>query len=116
VKTFSADWVQDANRRILILLSASLCAAQGSSDFKPATSNVPDAQFPQVDSNSRVRIRFKAPDATKVRVNFWSGEKVDMEKQPDGFWTFTTKSMALGLHYYTIVVDGAEVIRNVSTA
>jgi len=101
---------------ILMLLSASLCFAQGSSDFKPASSNVLDAQFPQVDSNSRVQIRFKAPDATKVRVNFWSGEKADMEKQPDGFWTFTSKSMAPGLHYYTIVVDGAEVSDPGSTA
>jgi hypothetical protein len=51
-----------------------------------------------------------------VRVNFWSGEKADMEKQPDGFWTFTSKSMAPGLHYYTIVVDGAEVSDPGSTA
>ena len=101
---------------IVMLLSASLCFAQGSSDFKPASSNVLDAQYPQVDSNSRVQIRFKAPDATKVRVNFWSGEKADMEKQPDGFWTFTSKSMAPGLHYYTIVVDGAEVSDPGSTA
>ena len=28
---------------------------------------------------------FKAPDATQVRANFWSGPKVDMVKQPDGF-------------------------------
>ncbi len=101
---------------IIMLLSASFCCAQGSSDFKPASSNVLDAQFPQVDSNSRVQIRFKAPDATKVRVNFWSGEKADMEKQPDGYWTFTTKSMAPGLHYYSIVVDGADVNDPGSTA
>jgi enterochelin esterase family protein len=101
---------------ISMLLSASLGFAQGSSDFKPASSNVLDAQYPQVDSNSRVQIRIKAPDATKVRVNFWSGEKADMEKQPDGLWTFTSKSMAPGLHYYTIVVDGAEFSDPGSTA
>ena len=81
---------------IVMLLSASFCFAQGSSDFKPASSNVLDAQFPQVDSSSRVQIRFKAPEATKVRVSFWSSEKADMEKQPDGFWTFTSKSMVPG--------------------
>ena len=101
---------------IALLLSGSLCLAQESGDFKPAASNVLDAQFPKVDSNSRVQIRFKAPDATKVRVNFWSGEKADMEKQADGFWRITTKSMAPGLHYYTIVVDGAEVSDPGSTA
>ena len=88
---------------MLALLATSICLAQESSDFKPATSNVLDAQYPQVDSSSRVKIRFKAPDATKVRVNFWSGPKADMEKQADGFWTFTTPPLAPGLHYYTIV-------------
>jgi hypothetical protein len=101
---------------ILMLLSGSLCFAQGSSDFKPTSSNVLDAQFPQVDSDSRVQIRLKAPDATKVRVSFWSGEKADMEKQADGFWRFMTKSMPPGLHYYTIVVDGAEASNPGSTA
>jgi hypothetical protein len=74
----------------LVLLATSICFAQEHGDFKPATSNVPDAQYPRVDCNLRVEIRFKAPDATDVRVNFWSDPKADMEKQPGGFWTFTT--------------------------
>lgn len=97
-------------------VAACVCLAQDGTDFKPATSNVLDAQYPRVDGNSRVQIRFKAPDATKVRVNFWSGPKAEMEKQADGFWTFTTPAMAPGLHYYTIVVDGAEVSDPSSTA
>jgi enterochelin esterase family protein len=56
-----------------------------------------------------VEVRVKAPEATNVRVNFWSGPKVDMLKQPDGFWTVTTPPLAPGLHYYTLVIDGAEV-------
>ncbi len=99
-----------------MLMATSLCFAQESGDYKPATSNVLDAQYPRVDSNSRVQIRFKAPDASKVRVNFWSGPKADMEKQADGFWTFTTPPMAPGLHYYTVIVDGAEVSDPGSTA
>ncbi|MDE3186188.1 MAG: esterase [Acidobacteriota bacterium] len=100
----------------VVLLATSFCFAQEQGGFKPATSNVLDAQYPKVDSNSRVQIRFKAPDASKMRVNFWSGPKADMEKQPDGFWTFTTPPMAPGLHYYTIIVDGAEVSDPGSTA
>ena len=92
-----------------IALSATLCFGQTQDDFKPASSNVLDAQFPKVDTNSRVQIRFKAPEAARVRLNFWSGPKMDMDKQADGFWTVTTSPMAPGLHYYTIVVDGAEV-------
>ncbi len=99
-----------------ILLGASLCYGQEQGDFKPAKSNVLDAQYPRVDSNSRVQIRLKAPDATKVKLNFWSGPKIDMEKQEDGFWTVTTPPMAPGLHYYTIIVDGAEVSDPGSTA
>jgi len=99
-----------------ILLSASLCYGQEQRDFKPAISNVLDALYPRVDSNSRVEIRFKAPDATKVKLNCWSGPKIDMEKQTDGFWTVTTPPMAPGLHYYTIIVDSAEVSDPGSTA
>src|SRR3954447_14518603 len=101
---------------ITMLIAASFCLAQDSGDFKPATSNVLDAKYPRVDSKSRVEIRFKAPDANKVRVNFWSGPKADMEKQADGFWTFTTPPLAPGLHYYTVIVDGAEVSDPGSTA
>lgn len=101
---------------IVALVATPFCLAQDSGDFKPATSNVLDAQYPRVDSKSRVEIRFKAPDASKVRVNFWSGPKADMDKQADGFWTFTTPPMAPGLHYYTVIVDGAEVSDPGSTA
>ena len=58
----------------------------------------------------------RRPTPVKVRVNFWSGPKADMEKQADGFWTFTTPPMAPGLHYYTVIVDGAEVSDPASTA
>jgi enterochelin esterase-like enzyme len=94
---------------LAVLLLASLCSAQESGDFKPASTNVWGAQYPRVDSTGRVEVRIKAPDATKVRLNFWSGPKVDMVKQPDGFWTLTTPPLAPGLHYYTLILDGAEV-------
>jgi enterochelin esterase family protein len=55
-----------------------------------------------------VQVRINAPDAAKVRLNFWSGPKLDMERQADGFWTVTTPPLVPGLHYYTIIVDGAE--------
>src|SRR5579863_5747161 len=94
---------------LAMLLVASVCYAQDSGDFKPATTNVLDAQYPRVDSAGRAEFRFKAPDATAVKLNFWSGPKLDMAKQTDGFWTVTTPALVPGLHYYTIVVDGAEV-------
>lgn len=94
---------------IVVFIFAGVCCAQESSGFQPAFTNVWDAQYPRVDSGGRVEIRVKAPDATKVKLNFWSGPKLDMEKQPDGVWTVTTPPLVPGLHYYTIIIDGAEV-------
>src|ERR1039458_8410980 len=94
---------------VLLSLLSSIAWGQESNDFHPAETNVWGAEYPRVDSAGRVQIRVKAPDAAKVRLNFWSGPKVDMEKQPDGFWTVTTPPLAPGLHYYTLIVDGVEV-------
>lgn len=94
---------------ILMFLLAGVCYAQAPEDFKPSDTNVWDAQYPRFDSSGRVQVRVKAPDATKVKLNFWSGPKLDMEKQPDGFWTITTPALVPGFHYYTLNIDGAEV-------
>ena len=93
----------------LFFLAASLAAAQEPSGFRPAETNVWGAEYPRVDGAGRVEIRIKAPEATTVRVNFWSGPKEPMQKQADGLWTITTRPLVPGLHYYTLVIDGAEV-------
>ena len=100
-------------KRLAIMLLVGMCFvqigyAQATGDFKPATTNVWGAEYPRVDSQGRVQLRVKAADATKVRINFWSNPKADMEKQADGFWIYTTPPMVPGLHYYNFVVDGAE--------
>jgi enterochelin esterase-like enzyme len=94
---------------IASLVLATACCAQESGTFEPASTNVWGAEYPRVDNAGRVQVRVKAPDATKVRVNFWSGPKIDMEKQADGFWAVTTQSLVPGFHYYTLNIDGAEV-------
>jgi enterochelin esterase-like enzyme len=93
----------------VLMLFASICYAQQAGSFQPSETNVWGSEYPRVDDAGRVQIRAKAPDAAKVRVNFWSGPKVDMEKQSDGFWTVTTPPLVPGLHYYTLIIDGAEV-------
>ena len=93
----------------LVFLLTSFCAAQQLGTLQPSSTNVWGADYPRVDSEGKVEIRVKAPDATKVKLNFWSGPKADMVKQPDGFWTFTTAPLVPGFHYYTLIVDGAEV-------
>lgn len=92
----------------LSMLLASVCLAEEAGTFQPAQTNVWGAEYPRVDAAGRVQLRIKAPEAVKVKLNFWSGPKVDMEKQPDGYWTFTTAPLVPGLHYYVINVDGAD--------
>ncbi|MEO8063623.1 MAG: alpha/beta hydrolase-fold protein [Pseudomonadota bacterium] len=92
----------------LAILAAGVCSAQDAAKFQPAETNVWGAEYPRIDSTGRVLVRVKAPDANKVKLNFWSGPKLDMEKQSDGFWTVTTTPLVPGLHYYVINVDGLD--------
>jgi enterochelin esterase-like enzyme len=94
---------------IVLFLFASSCLAQEPGGYQPSDTNVWGAEYPRIGSDGRVQIRVKAPDATKVKVNFWSGPKVDMVKQPDGFWTITTDPLVPGFHYYNLNIDGADV-------
>ena len=100
----------------VFMLIAGACCAQDASQFVRAETNVLGAEYPRVDAAGRVQVRIKAPDANKVKLNFWSGPKVDMEKQADGFWTVTTTPLVPGLHYYVINVDGADASDPGSTA
>ncbi|MEP7245641.1 MAG: alpha/beta hydrolase-fold protein [Gammaproteobacteria bacterium] len=94
---------------VLALLVPVSCWAQESNDFAPATTNVWGAEYPRVDSQGRVQIRLKAPGAAQVKLNFWSGPKLEMVKQPDGFWTVTTEPLVPGFHYFTLAIDSVEV-------
>ncbi len=92
-----------------LLLTGGVGWAQDAGVFQPASTNVWGAQYPRVDGAGRVELRIKAPEAAAVRVSFWSGPKLDLAKQADGFWTVTTPPLVPGLHYYMFNVDGAEV-------
>ena len=92
----------------LCLSIAGTCVAQDAAQFQPAETNVWGADYPRVDSSGRVQVRIKAPEANKVKLNFWSGPKVDMDKQADGYWSFTTQPLVPGLHYYVINIDGLD--------
>ena len=93
----------------LFFFFATFSLAQDPPHFQPSATNVWGAEYPRVDTNGRVEIRVKAPDAAKVKLNFWSGPKVDMVKQPDGFWSFTTDPLVPGFHYYVLNIDGVDV-------
>jgi len=77
-------------------------------DWKPASSNQPGHQYPQVNSEGRVRGRIRAPQAQVVQLDI-SGKKFPMTKDNDGVWTGDSTPQDQGNHYYGFAVDGAEV-------
>jgi enterochelin esterase-like enzyme len=96
---------------VLVLWSQACWAHQPASpvepnDFKPASTNVPGSQYPQVNSARQVMFRIYAPDAQSVRVSLGN---TALTKGDDGFWTGVTKPLDPGFHYYTINIDGVSV-------
>ena len=69
---------------------------------------MPGQQYPQVNSEGRVRARLQAPQAQNVQLNI-SGIKFPMTKGTNGVWIGDSTPQDQGNHYYGLVVDGAEV-------
>ncbi len=90
---------------LVTLLADRLCLAQTDrspvEDFKPSTLNQPGQQYPQVNSERRVRYRIAAPQAQNV-----SAGRTSLNKGEDGVWVGTSQPMDEGFHYYHITVDG----------
>src|SRR5947209_15672522 len=76
-------------------------------DWKPAPSNQAGKQYPQVNSEGRVKFRIVAPKAQSVGVSF--RDSSPFTKDEDGAWVGYTRPLDEGFHYYTINIDGAEV-------
>jgi enterochelin esterase family protein len=77
-------------------------------DFKPASTNQAGSEYPQVNSEGRVRVRIKAPEANNVQLNI-DGVKYPLTKGADGVWMGNSEPLDEGNHYYGLVIDGAEV-------
>ena len=99
----------------IALLISCLCMEAGWSqetqiveDFKPSTINQADKQFPQVNSQRRVRASISAPNANKVQLDL-GGVKYDMRKDANGIWTGESNPQDEGFHYYQLNIDGASV-------
>src|SRR5260221_11824600 len=94
------------------ILSGRLCTAQTdqpADDWKPATSNQGGKQYPQVNSERRVRARVVAPQAQSVVFEFLGGAKYPLTRGDDGAWIGVTRPQDEGFHYYQLVIDGAGV-------
>ena len=77
-------------------------------DFKPSALNQPGKQYPEVNSQNRVRTILKAPDAQSVLLDI-GGVRYPMTKGEDGVWTGVSNAQDEGFHYYQLNVDGVSV-------
>jgi enterochelin esterase-like enzyme len=101
---------------VIILLSSvitfgDMCSAQSENiapDFKPASTNQTGKQYPQVNSEGRVRASLSAPQAQKVQLDI-GGKKYDLIKDEKGTWTGESLPQDEGFHYYQLNVDGVSV-------
>jgi enterochelin esterase family protein len=105
------------HKHITILLAAAItgqiCYAQTSltsavEDFKPSSVNQPGKQYPQVNSEGRVRVSVSAPQALKVQLDI-GAVKYDLVKDEKGVWTGESAPQVEGFHYYQLNINGASV-------
>jgi enterochelin esterase-like enzyme len=81
--------------------------AAAESDWKPSTGNLPGNEYPRINSQRRAQFRIKVPNARHVAVNI--GNPLTVTKSDDGVWTVTTAPLAIGFHFYQLVIDGESV-------
>jgi len=100
--------------KLLLAFASILCGQIVAAEDKPpvddweaAPSNQAGKQYPQVNSEGRVKFRIVAPKAQSVGVSF--RDSSTFTKDEDGAWTGYTRPLDEGFHYYTINIDGAEV-------
>jgi enterochelin esterase-like enzyme len=81
-------------------------------DFKPSELNAVISsrmsQYPEVNSQRRVRTRVHAPNAQSVQLDI-GGVRYPMTKGEDGYWIGVSNAQDEGFHYYQLKVDGLNV-------
>jgi enterochelin esterase family protein len=77
-------------------------------DFKPSLVNQAGKQYPQVNSERRMRTSVSAPGATNVLLDI-GGQRYPLTRREDGTWVGDSAPQDEGFHYYQIWVDSAQV-------
>lgn len=107
------------NRKLFALCLSALLAGSGAcmaqtnqsavaEDFKVTPTTQQGKQYPQVNSEGRVRVSISAPEATKVQLDI-GAVKYDLRKDNNGVWTGESAPQDVGFHYYQLNIDGASV-------
>ena len=82
--------------------------AQAVEDFKTSKTTQIGKNFPQVNSEGRVRVQISAPDAKLVQLDI-GAVKYDLKNDENGVWTGESAPQDEGFHYYQLNIDGASV-------
>lgn len=98
---------------LLVVLISKISLAQSSQsgiveDFKASSVNQQGKEYPQVNSEGRVRASILAPEANNVQLDL-GGKKYDLIKDEKGVWTGASDPQDEGFHYYQLNIDGASV-------
>ena len=98
---------------LAIALSGGTCLTQTTptapkEDFKPSATTQQGQQYPQVNSEGRVRVSISAPQALNVQLDI-GAVKYDLIKDDKGVWTGESAAQDEGFHYYQLNIDGASV-------
>ncbi|MDP4208870.1 MAG: alpha/beta hydrolase-fold protein [Bacteroidota bacterium] len=98
---------------LMTVLTGEICLAQSNQrmaegDFKTTATTQQGKQYPQVNSDGRVRVSISAPNALKVQLDI-GGKKYDLVKDDKGVWTGESAPQDEGFHYYQLNIDGASV-------
>ncbi|MBC7888207.1 MAG: esterase [Ferruginibacter sp.] len=80
----------------------------GRNDYKPTSTTQPGKQYPQVNSEGRVRVSIAAPEARLVQLDI-GAKKYDLIKDTAGVWKGESAQQDEGFHYYQLNIDGASV-------
>lgn len=76
-------------------------------DFKPSPTNQAGKEYPQVNSQGRIKFRVVAPEAKGVATTF--RDSTEFVKGDDGAWIGYSRPLDEGFHYYELIIDGAHV-------
>jgi len=95
---------------LMTALTTGVCLAQTAvvEDFKPTATTQQGHQYPQVNSERRVRASISAQQAQRVLLDI-GGVKYDLKKDTSGVWTGESAPQDEGFHYYQLNIDGASV-------
>ena len=90
------------------VIAVTTVSAQVKEDFKPASTNQENHDYPMVNSQRMVRAQISAPEANSVKLDI-GGVKYDLVKNSEGVWTGESAPQDEGFHYYQLNIDGASV-------